>query len=201
MFHLLEDNVGVVRLKHKRWSQSDGSLATSSSVNSELPQLRQELVSPGSRVTVHCTECSSTSRILQILRKLILELCQPCEKCVSRLKSVLEKIVSLDGLQHRVKQQKLQTRKAKISSNCCIEACVFKVSSQAYCEYLARITNPGVEYSPGLLGFEFWFVVETSCQHFLTECYYIWSLFKIKPLMTPHPYNCYDFNFSFWFQF
>ena len=52
--------------------------------------------------------------------------------------------------------------------------------------YLARIPNPSIEDPPRLFWSEFWFMIETPCQHLLAEGDNVWRVLQVKPLMAPH---------------
>ena len=52
---------------------------------------------------------------------------------------------------------------------------------------LARVADPGVEDSPGLLRPELGLVIEATSQHLLTKGHDVRGLGEVKPLVTPHP--------------
>ena len=97
----------MARLEDQGWPQSDGGLTTASTVNPPGSEAGQDLVSPGSRVTVDGTESSPTSGSSEVLRVASLQLSQTSHQDISRLQGVLQQLVGLDRLQDGVQQDKL----------------------------------------------------------------------------------------------
>ena len=106
----LQEDVGVVRLEHQGRPQSDGGLATASTVNPLGPQTSQDLVPPGSSVAVDGTESPPASGSTEVLRVASLQLSQTSHEDISSLQGVLQQVVSLDRLQYGVQQYKLKDR-------------------------------------------------------------------------------------------
>ena len=68
-------------------------------------------VSPGSSVTVHGAERSQSSGRAQNFRELIFQFEKSAEENLSSQTSVLQQVVSLDGFQHGLQQQKFAWNK------------------------------------------------------------------------------------------
>ena len=96
-----------MRLEHQGRPQSDGGLATASTVNPPGPQSSQHLVSPGSTGAVDGTESAPASGSTEVLGVASLQLLQTSHEDISSLQGVLQQIVSLDRLQYGVQQNKL----------------------------------------------------------------------------------------------
>ena len=106
----LQEDVGVVRLEHQGRPQSDGGLATASTVNPPGPQSSKDLISPGSSVAVDGTESPPASGSTEVLRIASLQLSQASHEDISNLQGVLKQIVSPDRLQYGVQQDELSDK-------------------------------------------------------------------------------------------